>query len=63
MRRVLRRPSALAYAWDAFGNQTPRPGHGGLNPNVTSTFTGNRRDGWAYDLAGNLKAVGSHLFA
>lgn len=47
-------PYAQANFYDQFGNITQRLGWGAANASFTATYTNNRRNGFSYDLAGNL---------
>ncbi len=56
-------PYAQHYYYDVWGNITQRAGWGGANPSYTATYTNNRRDGLAYDPAGNLVNDGGQAFS
>ena len=51
-------PYAQANFYDQFGNITQRLGWGTTNPSFTASYTNNRRNGFSYDLAGNLTNEG-----
>ncbi len=47
-------PYAQANFYDPHGNIVERLGWGAANPSFTASYTNNRRNGFSYDLAGNL---------
>lgn len=55
-------PYSQAYIKDVWGNVTQKMGRAGDTDQFTATYTNNRRDGFAYDAAGNLKSDGTQSF-
>lgn len=47
-------PYAQANFYDPHGNIVERLGWGAANPSFTASYTNNRKNGFSYDLAGNL---------